>query len=132
MTKLCQRIYEEDIVSFVQKYTDHETYIVIIGDCVEYLKSRTALVLFIFHVSVPYMIIVFPAAYVQYSSGGYSSEARRSVWDEHDFAQFERKRIYECCVCPRVPQQSAGHRKSNPIIARQYLATVKKLKNIFS
>lgn len=87
---LYQNVYQEDIVSFIQKYPDYETDIVIIGDCIEHLKKSDGIdVIHFFVYRCQYMIVVFPTAYVQYSSDGYSSEAHRSVWDEHDFVQFE-------------------------------------------
>lgn len=76
---------------FKDKYT-YTTELAIIGDCIEHLKKSEGIDLLNFLVyRTNYIIVVFPAKYIQFPLEGHERETHISIWTKHDFVSFDQK-----------------------------------------
>lgn len=104
---------------FFDDKPDFTTDIVIIGDCIEHLKKSDGLDLINYLAyRCRYILIIFPSKYIQYTSNGSIFEAHLSVWNKHDFINFDYKHF--------VKKRYVGERFAKPlymnlVIVRGYI-----------
>lgn len=96
LKKLYTKIFNEDIISFINKRPDFSTDFVFIGDCIEHLKKSDGidLIHYLLYRS-KIIVMIYPDRYVQYSWEGHASEAHRSAWFKDDFKNFDHEFINE-------------------------------------
>jgi SAM-dependent methyltransferase len=84
------KVFNLDVVQFMDTHRDLMWDIVICGDVIEHLKKSDGIDLLNFLVyRCKEIILVWPVRFVQRSWEGHASESHMSIWEAHDFQGFD-------------------------------------------